>query len=332
VTYYQCAFAAWRKHSNGCTKQFVMNLREAGLSAVSINTYICAMNAYWRWAGEPTHLQYLQEEQKVLATFTAQHVRQLLASKSCSRQHRSSQRLHALVCLLLDTGLRISEALGLSKTDVDLDNAYLKVVGKGRKERLVPISVEMRRVLFRWMQHQRFEVIFSTRNGARMTPRNVEREFKRLCRKLGITGVRCSPHTLRHTFENSHGFYVQDSFRLTPRLTLNYGLRWDYFGVVGEKDNLLYRFDPASGGTLTATSGSKGLYDPDYNNFAPRLAFAWDIFGKGKSVKDAMADHRELVRWLDRAVSSGVLHKNTVARRKSQAAKLAAGELVADAS
>lgn len=41
--------------------------------------------------------------------------------------------------------------------------------------------------------------------------------------------------------------------------------------------------------------------------------------------------HRELVRWLDRAVSSGVLHKNTVARRKSQAAKLAAGE-TADAS
>jgi small subunit ribosomal protein S20 len=41
------------------------------------------------------------------------------------------------------------------------------------------------------------------------------------------------------------------------------------------------------------------------------------------------AAHRELVRWLDRAVSRGVLHKNTVARRKSQAAKLAAGEPVA---
>jgi outer membrane receptor protein involved in Fe transport len=43
----------------------------------------------------------------------------------------------------------------------------------------------------------------------------------------------------RHTFENNFGFYAQDSFRLTPRLTLNYGLRWDYFGVVGEKNNLL---------------------------------------------------------------------------------------------
>ena len=45
--------------------------------------------------------------------------------------------------------------------------------------------------------------------------------------------------TRRHTFENGFAFYLQDSFRVTPRLTLNYGLRWDYFGVVGEKNNLL---------------------------------------------------------------------------------------------
>ena len=43
----------------------------------------------------------------------------------------------------------------------------------------------------------------------------------------------------RHTFENSYALYIQDSFHLAPTLTLNYGLRWDYFGVVGEKNNLL---------------------------------------------------------------------------------------------
>ena len=50
--------------------------------------------------------------------------------------------------------------------------------------------------------------------------------------------------TRRHSFENSHGLYVQDSFRMTPRFTLNLGMRWDYFGIIGEKNNLFHRLEP----------------------------------------------------------------------------------------
>jgi hypothetical protein len=74
--------------------------------------------------------------------------------------------------------------------------------------------------------------------------------------------------------------YLQDSFRMTPRLTLNFGVRWDYFGVVNEKNNLFYRFDPASSNLVPAGQ----LYDKDLNNFAPRVAFAYDLTGKGKTV------------------------------------------------
>jgi hypothetical protein len=88
-------------------------------------------------------------------------------------------------------------------------------------------------------------------------------------------------NTLRHSFENNHGFYIQDSFRVSPRFTVNYGLRWDYFGVVGEKNNLFYRLTPAGGGTLVPT---RQLYDKDYNNFAPRFGFAYDVTGKGRTV------------------------------------------------
>ena len=63
-------------------------------------------------------------------------------------------------------------------------------------------------------------------------------------------GGQITGNTLRHTSENSHGVYLQDSFRMTPRLTFNFGLRWDYFGVVKEKNNLFYQFDPANGGSL----------------------------------------------------------------------------------
>jgi hypothetical protein len=96
----------------------------------------------------------------------------------------------------------------------------------------------------------------------------------------------------RHTYENNFGFYFQDSYRLTPRLTLNYGLRWDYFGVIGEKNNLMSNItslSPAAGsGTFTLTQvgqpGLSRLYNPDYKNFAPRVSLAWDMSGKGTSV------------------------------------------------
>ena len=66
---------------------------------------------------------------------------------------------------------------------------------------------------------------------------------------------------------------------MTSRLTFNFGIRWDYFGVVGEKDNLFYQLDPTA---ATNVSPTNQLYDKDYNNFAPRLAFAYDVTGKGR--------------------------------------------------
>ena len=86
---------------------------------------------------------------------------------------------------------------------------------------------------------------------------------------------------LRHSVENSHGFYVQDSFRMSSRLTLNFGVRYDYFGVTSERNNLFYRLDAASASNLSPVSQ---LYDKDYNNFAPRFGFAYDVLGKGRTV------------------------------------------------
>jgi len=100
--------------------------------------------------------------------------------------------------------------------------------------------------------------------------------------------------TTRHTFENSIGLYAQDSYRVTQRLTFNYGLRWDYYGVIGEKSNLfsnITNLQPATltdPGSFTLTQvgqpGLSSLYNPDHKDFAPRLSIAWDVTGKGKTV------------------------------------------------
>jgi hypothetical protein len=98
-------------------------------------------------------------------------------------------------------------------------------------------------------------------------------------------GLEYSGNSNRDTSENGYGFYLQDGFRLTPRLTLNYGLRWDYYGIVKEKHNLFTNFDPASGALQqVGTSGLSRLYEPDYKDFSPRASIAWDLTGKGKTV------------------------------------------------
>ena len=88
----------------------------------------------------------------------------------------------------------------------------------------------------------------------------------------------------RHTYQDSFAFYLQDGFRISHKLTLNYGLRWDYYGVIGEKDNLFSVLN--SSGTLAqvGAGGPSSLYRKDYNNFSPRIGVAYDVFGTGKTV------------------------------------------------
>jgi Carboxypeptidase regulatory-like domain len=89
-------------------------------------------------------------------------------------------------------------------------------------------------------------------------------------------------NTNRNTFENSNGLYMQDSFRVNRRLTLNLGLRYDYFGIIQEKQGLFTNLDPTTGLQFYVNSGR--LYQPDYRNVAPRVSVAWDVTGKGRTV------------------------------------------------
>ncbi len=89
----------------------------------------------------------------------------------------------------------------------------------------------------------------------------------------------------RNTYQNNFAFYLQDNFRLSHRLTLNYGLRWDYYGVIGEKKDLFSILDSSYNLVqVGASGGPSSLYPKDYNNFSPRIGIAYDVFGTGKTV------------------------------------------------
>jgi Carboxypeptidase regulatory-like domain len=95
-------------------------------------------------------------------------------------------------------------------------------------------------------------------------------------------GSQIAGNTNRNTFENSHAAYFQDSYRATRNLTFNLGLRYDYFGIIQDKQANFTNIDPSNGQLIQLGVGR--LYQPDYKNWAPRVSVAWDLSGHGKTV------------------------------------------------
>ncbi len=99
----------------------------------------------------------------------------------------------------------------------------------------------------------------------------------------------------RNYRQNQFAIYAGDSWRINPRLTLTYGLRWDYYGPVGEQDGLVLLPVVPPGTNISQTmlgnatidfaggNSSRGLYNGYWKAFAPNIGIAWDPFGNGKT-------------------------------------------------
>jgi hypothetical protein len=90
--------------------------------------------------------------------------------------------------------------------------------------------------------------------------------------------------TRRTTFNNGASFFAQDDVRVTPNVTLNLGLRWEYFGPLGEERDRLSNLNAQGELVLVNTGGLEGAWERDLNNFSPRVGVAWDVSGEGKTI------------------------------------------------
>ena len=92
---------------------------------------------------------------------------------------------------------------------------------------------------------------------------------------LALTG-----DTHRTTYNNGASFFAQDDFRLKSNVTLNLGVRWEYFGPISEKNKLLSNLGKDGQLAIVGTDGLNGAYERDLNNFAPRIGIAWSVSSK----------------------------------------------------
>jgi integrase/recombinase XerC len=113
-------------------------------------------------------------------------------------------RDRAILELLYSSGLRVSELSGLNVDDLDIREGLIKVRGKGRKERIVPVGSKAINAIKSYMVERillkkKERALFINKRGTRLTDRGVRRIVIKHARALGING-QISPHTLRHTF------------------------------------------------------------------------------------------------------------------------------------
>ncbi len=118
-------------------------------------------------------------------------------------------RDYAMFLLILSCGLRVSEVVALSPTDINLSSGTLKIHGKGNKERMAYMTPACREAMYRYKEEYRdlipkdmlkANIFFvSKRTGGGLTTRSVERAMKKYVNAAGIGGMGYTPHKLRHT-------------------------------------------------------------------------------------------------------------------------------------
>jgi tyrosine recombinase XerC len=117
----------------------------------------------------------------------------------------SAQRDKAIMELLYGSGIRVSELKGINKDDLDFYSGLLKVRGKGKKERIVPIGSMALKAIESYLekrttpQHRVEHALFLNKSGTRLTDRSIRRIILKYARQVAIT-KQVSPHTLRHSF------------------------------------------------------------------------------------------------------------------------------------
>lgn len=206
---------------NGClapdldiqhVQQHLIDLRQRGLSTASIARHLATIKMFLRYQHQrgllrrdvASVIELPKKWQRLPTTVHYHQVVALLAAPNSADEFY--YRDIAMLELLYATGMRVSELVGVSLNRLNLDIGYLRCLGKGNKERIVPIGRPAIRAVRDYLRHLRpaFETslsggaLFLSRTGRPLDRSNVWRLVRKYAQRAGIENLH--PHTLRHCF------------------------------------------------------------------------------------------------------------------------------------
>jgi site-specific recombinase XerD len=195
----------------------------ATLSPQTVGNHVRVMKAFASWLCREGYtpenvlgrLVMPKAPLKVIVVLSDEEIRRLLAS--VNPKDDMGLRDLAILVLFLDTGLRLSELLSLQLDEIHFEGQWLKVMGKGQKERIIPFGARAAQLLIRYIHQGRFDPLkrpelFLGIDGEPISGNTIKMLFTRLRRRSGIN--RLHPHLLRHTFATSYLVAGGDVFTL----------------------------------------------------------------------------------------------------------------------
>lgn len=181
-------------------------------SASTANHSITALKAFFRYLAldgfidtDPmASVQKIRQRREIIQTFSTDQIQAIF--KTCQNDFQGI-RDRAIIMTLFDCGLRASELCGLSTRDISWGEHTLLVLGKGDKQRVVPFGQATRQAIAQYASRRgqlETDALFVTCYGDPLNRFRLNEIIVRRCKSAGIDGVRCSPHTFRHTFAVSY--------------------------------------------------------------------------------------------------------------------------------
>ena len=203
---------SWKSVDSDVIRDWMESMMDKGNNATSINRRLSALRSFYRFAltrklvdKDPVHGVTGPKKGRPLPQFLKENEMDRLLDAESWTESFEDVRNRMVIMTFYETGIRLSELIGLDDCMVDFSNRQLKVTGKRNKQRVIPFGEELLVTLRNYMKrrdkevNRQSEALFVSAKGQRMTSSQVREAVRKNLSKV-CTLKKRTPHVLRHTF------------------------------------------------------------------------------------------------------------------------------------